>query len=200
MSVRSFVRFLIAYVAASIVVLPVSAVASQALKSWGVEWSTWAVAAPVWLLAVGIPSIGWAASRVSSSFGVRPVPMLKLGGWRAIPVAGAAVLADRVRGPDRRLKSVQVPDELVFSCGSYVFPELEVREFLQGAWSRQRAGRRPFSRRYWLDRSPFMGDRQRYDALMLSLSAANIVVGRVPGASGRLLLPPLTALNELRWR
>ncbi len=205
MSLKGLARFLLAYVAASFSVLVLSAVLVEFLHAWFVGVRFWPVVSACWLVAVGVPATGWASQRLSKTLGVKPVPMLGVGSWRSVPVFGGpgAVLADVVGSvvPGRRqIGQIDVPDRWAFLCGSYVFPEDQVKELLQKAWSRQRRGRSAFARSYWLERAPFWGDRDHYEAWCSVAEAGGLLVNRKPRHSGKLIVPPILALSALRNR
>jgi hypothetical protein len=201
MSLAKVGRVILAYAAASVVVLPLAAVGAWIADRWGVAITIWDVAAPVWLLAVGIPSVGWAAGSLSRILGVRPVPMLHVGSWRNIPIGG--VIGDVARyvfsaPAGVTPASLPIAEQLTLVCGDHVFTEAEVSDFLRIVWRRQRAGKHGLARSYWVDALDW--DRERYDALCLALEGCGIVTSRKPGAAGKLNVPPLTALHDLRHR
>jgi hypothetical protein len=199
---KGFVKYVMAYSAATLTCIPL-AIAGAEVGRWFDYHMTWYhVAVPLWAAAVGLPSVGWSSQHLSRTLGNRPTPVLKVTGQRDIPVAGG--LADAAlhlfgAGPQRQ-PALAVADEVVISCGGYVFTESDLKPVLKRAWVRQRSGESPLSRRYWLGRQPFMGDRSKYDAFASSLEACGILVGRGDRSSGRLIIPPLTALHELRHK
>lgn len=204
MTFKRFCRACLAYLFATLTVLALAAVATEVVRVWVIV-TFWQVACGLWLVSVGIPSVGWSTRQVSRALGIRPSPVVRLGGWRSIPVAGG-VLADVGRSlftsanGGQHTPALTVPDELTITCGNYVFPESEVLDVLQCGWRRQMQRRgAALARRYWLGRYPFMGDRDRYDAFCTSCEALGILVGRGDRASGRLAVPPLSSIYTLKF-
>ena len=205
MSLRQFWRAALCYAFASGVIVPVALAGAEMAQAWDLGLTFGQLFTGLWLCCVGVPSLSWSTSKLSRVLGVRPVPMVKLGRWRSIPIGGSGhVLADAGRsvlwavgGATRRGRpSIDLPDELTFVCDGHVFTEAEAVDFLRRAWSRQRTGKRGLSRSYWVDSRGW--DRSRYDALTLTLTNLGLIVGRGVGASGKLTCPPLTAVNDLK--
>lgn len=202
MTPKGLLKYLTAYIGASVTVLPV-AIAGAEVGRWFDYHLVWYhVYLPLWAAAVGIPSVGWSSQHLARTLGNRPTPVLRVAGQRDIPIAGA--ISDAARsmfgGAPKRPAGLAVADEVVVTCGGYVFTEGDLFPVLKRAWVRQRSGQHPLSRGYWLGRIPFLGDRDKYDAFASSLEACGILVGRKNGASGKLVTPPLTALHELRHK
>lgn len=198
MSLRTFFRAVFAYLFASAVCGALALAAAELFAGYGLTW--WPAFLATWCLSVGIPSVGWASSNLSRTLGVRPGVVLQVGGWRHVPIAGA--LGDLARSvvpvPAARPASLAVGESVSFRVGPYLFTESDLLSFLRPCWVRQRRGDHPFSRRYWLDRGPFYGDRAKYDAMSSALLASGLAAGRGDRSSGRLLAPPLACVSYLR--
>jgi hypothetical protein len=199
MSLRKFGRAILAYLFASLTVAVLAGVATEILQAWTMV-TFWQVLSGLWLVTVGIPSVGWSTQQVSRVLGVRPTPVVKVRGG-SIPIGGSAsVLADFGRAvvgrPGKRVDSLPVADDWSIVCGAHHFTRSEVKQFLSKAWQRQRSGKHPLSRVYWVDRQRM--DRGRYDALMDTLCGLDFITGRQFGSSGRLVAPPLACLSGIR--
>ncbi len=199
MSLKKFGRACLAYLFASLTVAVLAAVATEVLQVW-TEILFWQVLSGLWLLTVGIPSVGWSTQQVSRVLGVRPVPMVKVRSG-SIPIGGSTpVLADLGRAivgrPGKRVDRLPVADDWSIVCGGHYFSQRQIKTFLTKAWQRQRSGKHPLSRTFWVDKGGM--DRGRYDALMDTLCGLDFVTGRQFGSSGRLVAPPLACLSGLR--
>ena len=199
MSLKKFGRAVLAYVFASLTVAVLAGVATEVLQAWTMV-TFWQVVSGLWLVTVGIPSVGWSTQQVSRVLGVRPAPVIKVRSG-SIPIGGSTpVLADLGRAvvgrPSRRVDSLPVADDWSIVCGREHFTRSEVKLFLTRAWQRQRAGHHALSRTYWVDQRRW--DRGRYEALMDTLCGLDFVVGRQFGSSGKLVAPPLALLSGMR--
>lgn len=198
-------RMATAYVGATVSTLGPAGVGSVLANAWfGWSLNALEVMGILWLVVVGGPSMGWAATNLSKMLGIRPLPSLGVRSWREIPIgAGRSVsYGDVVRSVFGAQKwsetTLEIPEEWAFLSGSFVFPEREVKPMLYLAWSRQRCGKGAFARRYWLSRPPFHGDRDMYDCWCDVCEAADLLRNRTDRHSGRLILSPVLALSALR--
>jgi len=203
-TLKGFSRFLLAYLASTLAVLGLAAAVLEIVRFW-VDLTFGQLVLPLWALTVGQMGLRWSLEKLGRSLSVRPVPEIKVRSWRSISLFGSSVLADRVRSVVastnqvvRAADTLDIPDELTFICGSFVFTEADVLVVLRRSWQRQLAGKHPLSRDYWLGRGPFHGDREKYDAVMDVLEASGLIVGRKPGACGRLVAPPLACISLLK--
>jgi hypothetical protein len=203
MTIRGFLRAVLAYVFASLAVLACAAVAVSVVQVW-LEITLWELASGLWLLVVGIPSCGYSMRLVSKTLGVRPMPHLGVASWRSVPIIGGAgaTLTDAVGSVVGRqaLGSVDIPDRWAFLVGHFVFKEDEVKDLLRRGWTRQRRGLSAFARAAVLDGPPFYGDRQAYECWCDVCEAVGFLVNRQDRHSGKLTLPPALALSELVHR
>jgi len=204
MTPKGFVRAFFAYGFGSLVTVIFALVLWALLRGWLEGVHPWPFMGVTWLVVVGIPSCGWAGQNISKTLGIRPQPQLQVSSWRSAPIGGTGVLTDAVRSvlpiahpePER---AVTLPETYAFLCGSFVFPEPEVKTLLQVGWRRQRAGKGAFARSYWLDgREPFYGSRDMYDAWCSICEAAGFLARRQPRQTGKLVYPPLLALSHLQ--
>ena len=81
----------------------------------------------------------------------------------------------------------------------YDVPITQLREFLSKAFSRQRGGKSPFSRNYWMQTHRPKFDRTEYDAIMTLLTGLEgLVINRSEKRSGKLVMPPEATIRALQ--
>lgn len=73
----------------------------------------------------------------------------------------------------------------------------EVEDLYRTAWRRQRRQWAAFSREYYTKKRRPVMHRTRYDALIVLLSSAGLILDREQGRSGWLWSPPLMAMDTL---
>lgn len=147
----------------------------------------------VWMIVAGWPSLIWANRNLARTLGVQEPVVIRTGGSRNIPVAGAmtdAVIS--IFGPKQPQphRPLYIAHEIIIQRGSYIVGEKELKQFLTVAWNRQSAGLPPFSRTYWVEQRPHRMIRHRYNLIMETLTAHGHIQGRTQGGSGYLVDGP----------
>lgn len=87
---------------------------------------------------------------------------------------------------------------VILNGNVHTFTAIETRDFLSKAFARERAGSKGFSIRYWMQSHRPRWDRQRYDAMMKMLETNGLVVDRAERRSGRIVMPPNSAMKRLQ--
>lgn len=173
----------------------VARLARVALYSDSLLTDLWFNSSWIWLAFAGLPGLRYANQHLARALGIRSTPTLKVASSRSIPIMGDVIKPIFKRA---QISEIVVADDIIIECDEFVFTETDLLPVLRRGWMRQRAGRHAMSRSYWLGRKPFLGDRDKYNAFMESMEACGALVGRGDRKSGKLIVPPLSTLYNLR--
>lgn len=200
-----FGRVIGAYVIASGVASAAGIVSADLLRAWW--WSgldTRQAVEAFWLVVVGSPSTLAAMNYLSQTLGVKPPIQVNFGRQRSIPIAGAmadtmASALGKLAGRQPQPARLDIAEALTIRQGAIIVEEPEIKRFLAGAYSRQLYGDKPFSRTYWVEGRPKRMDRQRYDIIIQSLLAHELLTGaRRQGATVYMRYTPGMTLAHLK--
>ena len=191
---------LVAYIIASVMVVILAWVGKgifEDVTGWRMDTSRFI--ALVWLVIVGLPSGMAAAGYLLKQLGGRAWPGAWLGqaGSRMIPVGTqmAYNIPTVLNAANGRPDQVQIK-QLEIRSGPYVISHDVLTHFLRTAWSRQNRGEEGLSRPWWVERGKQL-ERGEYEAIIEVLTRAELIKGRTPGRSGKLVMPPASALHHL---
>lgn len=211
----------IAYTGATVASVSTGLVGSYVWSKFGYDVDYGLVVASSWLLTVGVPSLIVSMETLRRTLGERKPVTVTVGGdrrgRRAIPVTAngkpSHVFLSSI--PWLRLPEGEVgagsssqagggdPLPQTFTVevegNNYSVTIDEVETFVRGAWRRQLRGAAAFSRPYWTrEHRPRLKPIEYYTRLNVLLSCTGLVLDRGPRRSGRLAVPPATAVKALQ--
>jgi len=150
----------------------------------------------VWLVSVGAPSLWVAGEQTLRALGRKPVQPWRQWGGRSVAVNVMESATRLVLKSDERRVLVTYMYHALDNNGlSHQFVDDDLSRALRLAWHRRH--RNPWSRNAMMD--SVLLSRDEYDAMMnLLQSVPGVVLDRGERRSGRIRLPPMTALEMVR--
>lgn len=186
----------------------VGAVGTELARAWFTlpSLESWQVIAALWLAAPGRLWMKWGLESMAIAHGSKAPIEVRAAGVRGIPVAG--VLADAASSlgiwgarqqPRPATTILHVAEQFTIRQGGVIVSEKEATRFLIDSYNRQRLGKHPFSRTYWVEGNPKRIERDHYEAIIATLKAFEQIEGRKgQGSAGRMVYTPGMTLRNLQ--
>jgi hypothetical protein len=208
----------IAYAGATAASVSTAVAGSYVWSKFGYDVDYGLVISSAWLLTVGVPSclvsmetlrrkLGekqqTTVSAVAGSgrIGNRSIPVYSGIEKRAHMFMSSISLLRPQLDPQPYSQPIDLPDTFTVNIddNSYSVTVGEIEAFLRGAWNRQRRGDPAFSRPYWTRQArPRLKPIEYYARLNVLMSVPDLILDRSKRRSGRLAVPPLTAVKALQ--
>jgi len=195
----------IAYGAGTVASITTGFVTGWLWEHWGGHTDYTTTIGLTWLAVVGIPSCLVAADTIKEKLGQRPGNYVASSRAlsRVIPVNHAQgstnVFMSLIGWSDDQKRDMADSYTVSIAGSAFTLTEVEIEDFLAGAWRRQRAGHPGLSRQYWTSQHRPRLRRLEYQArLELISSVQGLVLDREERRSGRLALPPKLALQAIK--